>query len=88
MTKFLSPDEVAKIMGVTRDTVYSMISRKQLDSYQFGRSRRITPEQIEACLNRKYQRPIDATKPNANLIQSQILYQPIKEYDLANIFNT
>jgi len=63
MTTYFSPSEVAQIMGVTRDTVYSMISRKQLDAYRFGRSRRITPEQIEDCLNRRYQRPIDATKP-------------------------
>ncbi len=63
MKTYLSPAQVAQIMGVSRDTVYSMIHRKQLDSYLFGRSRRITQEQIDDCLNRRYQRPIDATKP-------------------------
>ena len=63
MNTYLSPAQVAQLMGVSRDTVYSMIHRGQLDSHLFGRSRRITQEQIDDCLNRRYQRPIDATKP-------------------------
>ena len=64
MTQYLTPAEVARMMGVTRDTIYSMINRKQLEAYKFGRSRRITQKQIDDCLNRRYERPIDATKPN------------------------
>ena len=37
----------------TRETVYSLISRGQLDAYKFGRSRRITEQQITQCLNRR-----------------------------------
>ena len=50
MSTYLSPAQVAQIMGVSRDTVYSMIHRNQLDSYLFGRSRRITQEQIDDVL--------------------------------------
>ena len=65
MEKLYSPKEVAQILGVTPETIYAAISRKTLDSYRFGRSRRISQAQIEDCLNRRYQRPIDATRPNA-----------------------
>ena len=65
METYLTPAEVAKMMGVTRETIYSMICRGQLDAYKFGRSRRITAQQIQVCLERRYERAIDATKPNA-----------------------
>lgn len=65
METYLTPAEVAKMMGVTRETIYSMICRGQLDAYKFGRSRRITAGQIQECLERRYERAIDATKPNA-----------------------
>lgn len=65
MHKYYTPAEVALHFGVTRETVYSMISRGQLDASRFGRSRRISDAQIEDCLNRRYERVIDATKPNA-----------------------
>ena len=61
----MTPAEVAQMMGVTRETVYSMICRGQLDAYKFGRSRRITIEQLTRCLDSRYERAIDATKPNA-----------------------
>jgi excisionase family DNA binding protein len=62
---YLTPAEVAVMMGVTRETIYSMICRGQLEAYRFGRSRRITHDQIKRCLDSRYERPIDATKPNA-----------------------
>jgi putative molybdopterin biosynthesis protein len=62
---YLTPADVAQLMGVTRETVYSMICRGQLEAYKFGRSRRITHDQITRCLNSRYERAIDATKPNA-----------------------
>ena len=66
METYFTPEQVANRFGVDRQTVYSMISRKQLDAYRFGRSRRITEAQIQDCLNRKYQRPIVVLGPNAN----------------------
>jgi excisionase family DNA binding protein len=65
MDKYYTPAEVALHFGVTRETIYSMISRGQLDASRFGRSRRISEAQINECLNRRYERAIDATSPNA-----------------------
>ena len=53
MERYLTPAEVANRLGVTRETVYSLISRGQLDAYKFGRARRITEQQITACQNRR-----------------------------------
>ena len=63
--KLYTPAEVARHMGVTRETVYSMISRGQLDAFRFGRSRRISEQQIKESMSRRYQVVIDATQPNA-----------------------
>jgi excisionase family DNA binding protein len=65
MEKLYTPAEVARHMGVTRETVYSMISRGQLDAFHFGRSRRISEQQIKESMSRRYQVVIDATQPNA-----------------------
>lgn len=65
MEKLYTPAEVAHHMGVTRETVYSMISRGQLDAFRFGRSRRISEQQIQDSMSRRYQVVIDATQPNA-----------------------
>jgi excisionase family DNA binding protein len=65
MEKLYTPAEVAHHMGVTRETVYSMISRGQLDAFRFGRSRRISEQQIRESMSRRYQVVIDATQPNA-----------------------
>jgi excisionase family DNA binding protein len=65
MEKLYTPAEVARHMGVTRETVYSMISRGQLDAFRFGRSRRISEQQIRESMSRRYQVVIDATQPNA-----------------------
>ena len=61
---YMTPADVANMMGVTRETVYAMICRGQLDAYKFGRSRRISHDQLSRCLNSRYERAIDATKPN------------------------
>ena len=53
MERYFTPAEVANRLGVTRETVYSLISRGQLDAYKFGRSRRITEQQLVQCLNRR-----------------------------------
>jgi excisionase family DNA binding protein len=53
MERYFTPAEVANRLGVTRETVYSLISRGQLDAYKFGRYRRITEQQITQCLNRR-----------------------------------
>lgn len=65
MEKLYTPAEVAQYIGVTRETVYSMISRGQLDAFRFGRSRRISEQQLKESMSRRYQVVIDATQPNA-----------------------
>jgi excisionase family DNA binding protein len=65
MEKLYTPAEVANYIGVTRETVYSMISRGQLDAFRFGRSRRISEQQLKESMSRRYQVVIDATQPNA-----------------------
>ena len=65
METYFTPEQVAQRFGVNRQTIYSMISRQQLDAYTFGRSRRITERQIQECLDRRYQRPIIVLGPNA-----------------------
>ena len=65
MDKYYTPAEVARHFGLTRETIYSMISRGQLDAHRFGRSRRISEIQIQECLQRRYVQVIDATQPNA-----------------------
>ena len=65
MEKLYTPAQVAERMGVTRETVYSQISRGTLEAYKFGRSRRISEQQITDCLNTKYDRPIEVLVPNA-----------------------
>lgn len=67
MEKLYTPAEVANYIGVTRETVYSMISRGQLDAFRFGRSRRISEQQLKESMSRRYQVVIDATKPNMTL---------------------
>ena len=44
--------------------MYSMISRGQLNAHRLGRSRRISENQIQECLQRGYVQVIDATQPN------------------------
>lgn len=58
MERYFTPAEVAIRLGVTRETVYSLISRGHLDAHRFGRSRRITEKQITDCLNRRYEHVI------------------------------
>ena len=58
MERYFTPAEVANRLGVTRETVYSLISRGQLDAYRFGRSRRITEQQINECLQRRHEHVI------------------------------
>ena len=65
MDKYYTPAEVARHFGLTRETIYSMISRGQLDAHRFGRSRRISENQIQECLQRRYVQVIDATQPKA-----------------------
>ncbi len=41
-----TPQEVARIMSISRSQVYNLMNSNQLDSVHIGRSRRITMDQI------------------------------------------
>lgn len=47
----VKPEEAARMMGVSRSTVYGLMARGELASLTIGRSRRITPEAIRTFLS-------------------------------------
>jgi excisionase family DNA binding protein len=64
-TKYYTPAEIAKLLGVSRETVYAQLHRGTLEAHRFGRSRRITESQLRACLERDHEVIYSALKPNA-----------------------
>ena len=63
--KYYTPAQVANLLGVTRETVYAQLHRGTLQAHRFGRSRRITENQLKLCLEHKGSVVIDAVRPNA-----------------------
>lgn len=47
MTEYLTVDEVAKMLQVSRVTVYTFINSGKLESIKIGKSRRITRAAVE-----------------------------------------
>jgi excisionase family DNA binding protein len=45
-----SPEEAGSLLGVTRQTIYNLISRGELTSVKIGRSRRIPHSELERLL--------------------------------------
>ena len=43
----LSPETAAREMGVSRTTIYELLTRGELQSYHVGRSRRITRTSLD-----------------------------------------
>lgn len=43
----LTPEEVAQILKITRNTVYEMVKRGELPAYRIGRKIRIDPQDVE-----------------------------------------
>lgn len=46
-TRSLTPDEVAAILNITKQTVYDMIKRKEIPAYRIGRKLRIDPRDVD-----------------------------------------
>ena len=63
--KYYTPAEIAELLGVSRETVYAQLHRGTLQAHRFGRSRRITESQLQACLEQKQEIIYSALKPNA-----------------------
>jgi excisionase family DNA binding protein len=53
-----TPAEVADYLHVSRGTIYSLLSRRQIDSIKVGRNRRFTSQQVKEYLIRKPQEVI------------------------------
>ena len=47
MPSLFTPNQVADYLHVSRGTIYSMISRKEIQSLKIGRNRRFTSEHVE-----------------------------------------
>ncbi len=46
----LSPDEAAAVLGVTRQTIYNLISRGQLTRYKIGRSAKLNADEVRSLV--------------------------------------
>lgn len=64
-----TPEEVAKILKVTRYTIYAMIKRGDLAAYRIGRNMRIDPAEVETY--KKKFRGIKITGPVFTRFQSE-----------------
>ena len=54
MPSLYTPNQVADYLHVSRGTIYSLISRNEIDSIKVGRNRRFTADQVKEYLeNRK-----------------------------------
>jgi excisionase family DNA binding protein len=50
-----TPKQVADYLHVSRGTIYSLISRREIDSIKVGRNRRFTAEQVKDYIARRQQ---------------------------------
>jgi putative molybdopterin biosynthesis protein len=48
-----TPDEIAKHLHVARGTIYSLISRGEIDSIKVGRNRRFTSKHVKDYIDRR-----------------------------------
>lgn len=58
MPSLYTPNQVADYLHVSRGTIYSLISRHEIDSIKVGRSRRFTAEQVKDYLRRRGQQVV------------------------------
>ena len=50
----LSALDVAKLLGVSKNTVYEMVRRGELKSYRVGRKMRFTKEDVDSYIARSH----------------------------------
>lgn len=63
MPNLYTAADVADYLGLSRGTIYSLVSRGEIDSVKMGRARRFTGQQIKEYVQRDRQAVIDATQP-------------------------
>ena len=55
MPSLYTPNEVADHLHVSRGTIYSLVSRREIDSIKVGRNRRFTAQQGKDYIARRQQ---------------------------------
>ena len=71
MPTLYTPNQVADYLHVSRGTIYSLISRREIGSVKVGRNRRFTAKQVQDYVARQGNRVvvveevIDYTKPTS-----------------------
>ena len=55
MPSLYTPNEVADYLHVSRGTIYSLVSRREIDSIKVGRNRRFTAQQVKDYIARRQQ---------------------------------
>jgi len=58
MPSLYTPNQVADYLHVSRGTIYSLISRNEIDSIKVGRNRIFTAKQVNEYLSRRGQQVV------------------------------
>ena len=75
--KSLSTEEVAKILHVSKSTIYDLIKKGEIHSYKIGRKVRFTQDDVDAYIARS--RHEHSTRPVKNIDTHSTLLTPQKE---------
>ena len=75
--KSLSTEEVAKILHVSKSTIYDLIKRGEIHSYKIGRKVRFTQDDVDAYIARS--RHEHSTRPVKNIDTHSTLLTPEKK---------
>ena len=82
MPSLYTPNQVADYLHVSRGTIYSLISRNEIDSIKVGRNRRFTAQQVKEYLSRRGQQIVVVQQ--SYLVTNKLFVQALKvESDLA-----
>lgn len=73
----LTPQEVADILRIKKNTVYELIKRGELKAYKVGKKIRIEPQDVEAYKN---QTQISRKEPQPMPVSSPAPLPPVQEY--------
>jgi excisionase family DNA binding protein len=63
MPNLYTVKDVAEYLDLSTGTIYSLVSRGEIDSIKIGRARRFTGQHVKEYVNRDRQLIIDATSP-------------------------
>lgn len=71
--KALNTQEVAKMLNVSKNTIYELIRRGEINSYRVGRKVRFTQEEVDAYIGRSHH--VQSVAPARKVsVQSSLLY--------------